>query len=206
MIEFPIKVENVVAFAVLGVKIVLNKLVVKMENTEYEPEQFPGLVYRIKDPRAAALIFSSGKIVCTGAKSIEMAKEAMRKIVKDIEKTGIKMPTKFDISIENIVASTQIAVKPKIMLEDIAIQMEDVEYEPEQFPGLVYRMKSPRTAFLLFGSGKIICTGGRNLKDINIALNNFKKSLEGIGLKVKPMKPEKKNIEGTDPKVKPKKK
>ncbi len=188
MVEFNIKVENVVAFSVLGRKITLNKLVEKMENTEYEPEQFPGLVYRIKDPRAAALIFSSGKIVCTGAKSIEMAKEAMKRIVKDISKTGISMPRKFKINIENIVASAKIEVKPKLMLEDIAMSLSEVEYEPEQFPGLVYRMKSPRTAFLLFGSGKIICTGGRNLKDINTALNNFKKRLEGIGLKVRPAK------------------
>lgn len=188
MIEFYIKVENVVAFAVLGKRIVLNKLVERMENTEYEPEQFPGLVYRIKDPRAAALIFSSGKIVCTGAKSIAMAKEAMRKIVKDIKKTGTSMPNKFNITIENIVASTKIDVKPRLMLEEIAMSLDEVEYEPEQFPGLVYRMKSPRTAFLLFGSGKIICTGGRSLPDINLALNNFKKRLEGIGLKVKPSK------------------
>jgi transcription initiation factor TFIID TATA-box-binding protein len=192
MIEFYIKVENVVAFAVLGRRIVLNKLVEKMGNTEYEPEQFPGLVYRIKDPRAAALIFSSGKIVCTGAKSISMAKEAMKKIVNDIRKTGVSMPRKFKVTIENIVASTKIDVKPKLMLEEIAISLEEVEYEPEQFPGLVYRMKSPRTAFLLFGSGKIICTGGRNLPDINLALNKFKKRLEGIGLKVKPVKDVKK--------------
>ena len=183
--KFYIKVENVVSFAVLGRRIVLNKLVEKMENTEYEPEQFPGLVYRIKDPRAAALIFSSGKIVCTGAKSIAMSKEAMNKIVDDIRKTGISMPRKFKITIENIVASTRIEVKPKLMLEEVAISLEEVEYEPEQFPGLVYRMKNPRVAFLLFGSGKIIATGGRNLKDINLALNKFKKSLEGIGLKVK---------------------
>lgn len=186
--EFHVKVENVVAFAVLGKRITLTKLVEKMENTEYEPEQFPGLVYRIKDPRAAALIFSSGKIVCTGSKSIQMAKEAMKKIVDDIRKTKTPMPRKFKVTIENIVASTKIEVKPKLMLEDIAISLEEVEYEPEQFPGLVYRMKSPRTAFLLFGSGKIICTGGRNLEDINIALNKLKKRLEGIGLKVKPVK------------------
>ena len=194
MVEFYIKVENVVAFAVLGKRIVLNKLVERMSNTEYEPEQFPGLVYRIKDPRAAALIFSSGKIVCTGAKSISMAKEAMRKIVQDIKKTGTAMPTKFNITIENIVASTKIDVKPRLMLEEIAMSLDEVEYEPEQFPGLVYRMKSPRTAFLLFGSGKIICTGGRSLEDINTALNNFKKRLEGIGLKVKPSKDDKATI------------
>ncbi|MCX6818284.1 MAG: TATA-box-binding protein [Candidatus Aenigmarchaeota archaeon] len=194
MVEFHIKVENVVAFAVLGKRIVLNKLVEKMENTEYEPEQFPGLVYRIKDPRAAALIFSSGKIVCTGAKSIAMSKEAMRKIVLDIKKTGTAMPTKFNITIENIVASTKIDVKPRLMLEEIAMSLEEVEYEPEQFPGLVYRMKSPRTAFLLFGSGKIICTGGRSLEDINTALNNFRKRLQSIGLKVKPAKDDKPKI------------
>ncbi|MCK4531780.1 MAG: TATA-box-binding protein, partial [Candidatus Aenigmarchaeota archaeon] len=129
--KFYIKVENVVSFAVLGRRIVLNKLVEKMENTEYEPEQFPGLVYRIKDPRAAALIFSSGKIVCTGAKSIAMSKEAMNKIVDDIRKTGISMPRKFKITIENIVASTRIEVKPKLMLEEVAISLEEVEYEPE---------------------------------------------------------------------------
>jgi transcription initiation factor TFIID TATA-box-binding protein len=184
VVEFYIKVENVVAFAVLGKRIVLNKLVEKMDNTEYEPEQFPGLVYRIKDPRAAALIFSSGKIVCTGAKSISMSKDAMKKIVNDIRKTGTSMPRKFKVTIENIVASTKIEVKPRLMLEEVAMSLEEVEYEPEQFPGL----KSPRTAFLLFGSGKIICTGGRNLPDINLALNKFKKRLESIGLKVKPVK------------------
>jgi len=188
MVEFTVKIENVVAFAVLGKKIVLNKLVEKMDNTEYEPEQFPGLVYRITDPRAAALIFSSGKIVCTGAKSIEMSKEAMRRIVNDIRKTGIAMPKKFNITIENIVASTKIDVKPKLMLEDISLSLPEVEYEPEQFPGLVYRMKDPRTAFLLFGSGKIICTGGRNLEDIHKALHKFRDRLQEMGLKVKPSK------------------
>ena len=186
--KFYIKVENVVSFAVLGRRIVLNKLVEKMKSTEYCPERFPGVVYRIKDPRAAALIFSSGKIVCTGAKSIAMSKEAMNKIVDDIRKTGTSMPRKFKITIENIVASTKIEVKPKLMLEEVAMSLEEVEYEPEQFPGLVYRMKNPRTAFLLFGSGKIICTGGRNLPDINLALNKFKKRLESIRLKVKPVK------------------
>ncbi|MEM5872012.1 MAG: TATA-box-binding protein [Candidatus Aenigmatarchaeota archaeon] len=188
MVEFHIKIENVVAFAVLGKKIFLNKLVERLPNTEYEPEQFPGLVYRIKDPRAAALIFSSGKIVCTGAKSIEMAKQALKKIVNDLRKIGVSVPTNFKVNIENIVASTQIEVKPRLVLEDVAMSLEDVEYEPEQFPGLVYRLKSPRTAFLLFSSGKIICTGGRNLEDVNLALNNFKKQLENIGLKVKPTK------------------
>jgi transcription initiation factor TFIID TATA-box-binding protein len=186
MVKFHVRVENVVAFAVLNRKISLNKLVEKMNNTEYNPERFPGLVYRISNPRASALIFSSGKIVCTGTKSIAMAKEATNKVVGDIRKAGIPMPKKFTIIIENIVASTKIEAKPNLMLEDMAIQMDEVEYDPERFPGLVYRMRDPRIVFLLFGSGKIICAGGRNIEDIHKALGKLKKRLEGMGLKVIP--------------------
>jgi len=186
MVKFQVKIENVVAFAVLNRKISLNKLVEKMNNTEYNPERFPGLVYRISNPRASALIFSTGKIVCTGTKTTEMAKEATNKVVDDIRKAGIPMPKKFTIIIENIVASTKIEAKPKLMLEDMAIQMDEVEYDPERFPGLVYRMRNPRIVFLLFGSGKIICAGGRNIEDIHKALGKLKKRLEGMGLKVIP--------------------
>lgn len=181
---FQIKVENVVAFTSLGKDISLTELVEKIEDVEYEPEQFPGLVYRIKDPRAAALIFSSGKIVCTGARSIEMSKEAMHKIVDRLRKTGLKLPKKFNIKIENIVASSKI--NAKLNLEEIAFSLENAEYEPEQFPGLVYRIREPRVAFLLFSSGKIICTGAHDLEDIHTALKKLKKKLEDIGIKVKP--------------------
>jgi transcription initiation factor TFIID TATA-box-binding protein len=182
MSEFEIKVENVVAFTSLGKDISLTKLVEKIEDVEYEPEQFPGLVYRIQDPRAAALIFSSGKIVCTGARSIEMAKEAMHKVVDRIRETGTDLPKQFDIKVENIVASSKI--EAKLNLEEIAFALENAEYEPEQFPGLVYRIREPRVAFLLFSSGKIICTGAHTLDDVQLALRKLKEKLEEIGIKV----------------------
>ena len=182
--SFTIKVENVVAFATLGVDIQLDKLVKEVENTEYEPEQFPGLVYRPTSPRAAALIFSSGKIVCTGAKSIENAKLAMQKVADTIRSTGIPVPRKFPIEVENIVASSRIIAK--LNLEEIAFMLENAEYEPEQFPGLVFRITEPRVAFLLFSSGKIICTGAHSIEDINRALAKFKEKLEEIGIKVTP--------------------
>ncbi|MBI4182313.1 MAG: TATA-box-binding protein [Candidatus Aenigmarchaeota archaeon] len=188
--EFQVKIENVVAFTSLDKKIPLLEISNKFEDAEYAPESFPGVVYRIKDPRAATLIFSSGKIVCTGAKSIEKAKEAMHKVVNDIRKLGIRLPVKFTITVENIVASTQIAVSSKqtINLEEISFALENVEYEPEQFPGLVCRISEPRVAFLVFGSGKIICTGARKIEDIYVALGKLKEKLESIGVKVKPMK------------------
>ncbi len=182
--SFTIKVENVVAFATLGVDIPLEKLVKEVENTEYEPEQFPGLVYRPTNPRAAALIFSSGKIVCTGAKSIDNAKLAMQKVAETIRGVGINVPKKFPIEVENIVASSKI--KAQLNLEEIAFMLENAEYEPEQFPGLVFRITEPRVAFLLFSSGKIICTGAHSIEDVNKALAKFKEKLEEIGIKVTP--------------------
>ena len=192
MSEFQVKVENVVAFVSLGKDIPLTKIVSKLESAEYEPEQFPGLVYRTTEPRAAALIFSSGKIVCTGAKSIEKAKEAMTKVVDRVRELGIDLPRKFHIKVENIVASSKI--NAKLNLEEIAFALENAEYEPEQFPGLVYRITEPRVAFLLFSSGKIICTGAHNIDDIHTALGKLKEKLEGIGIDV--------NTENKDPEPK----
>jgi transcription initiation factor TFIID TATA-box-binding protein len=186
--EFHVKVENVVAFTSLGKDIPLVKISNKLDGAEYSPEAFPGLIYRIKDPAAATLIFSSGKIVCTGAKSVDMAKKAMTKVVGHVRGAGVKLPTKFNTNVENIVASTQI--KAKLNLEDISFNMDNVEYEPEQFPGLVCRIADPRVAFLLFGSGKIICTGARKIEDIHAALGKFKEKLEAIGVNVKAIPPE----------------
>jgi len=186
--KFHIKVENVVAFTSLGKKIPLIKIANKLQDAEYSPESFPGVVYRINEPRAATLIFSSGKIVCTGAKSIEKVKMAMQRVVDDIRKVGVQMPKKFNIKVENIVASTSIITKKKLNLEEISFALENVEYEPEQFPGLVYRITEPRVAFLVFGSGKIICTGARTTDDIHTALGKLRAKFGEIGIKIVPGK------------------
>ena len=177
MPEFNIKVENIVASVSLGIKIPLNKLVGK--DTEYEPEQFPGVVYRMEKPKTAALIFSSGKIVCTGGRSLKEVKESVANVVKRIRKSGIKVPSNYKIEVENIVASAKI--KNRINLDTIAFNLENSEYEPEQFPGLVYRMNDPKVAFLFFSSGKIVCTGGRTVKDVNRAIEKVYKKLKSIG-------------------------
>jgi len=190
--EFDVKVENVVVFATLGNDISLDKISKELKGAEYTPEAFPGVIYRIPDPKTAALIFSSGKIVCTGARSPEFAKIAVHKVVDDMRALNIEMPDKFHIGVENIVASTQIEAKDKLNLEHIAYNLENAEYEPEQFPGLVYRISDPRVAFLLFGTGKIICTGARKIEEIHAALDKFKASLEGMGIPVKAIKQTKK--------------
>ena len=176
MSDFDVRVENIVAAVTLGVKVPINKIVDK--DTEYEPEQFPGVVYRMEKPKTAALIFSSGKIVCTGARTLKEVKEAVANVVKRIRKYGVRVPSNYKIEIENIVASAKI--KYKINLDKVAFALENTEYEPEQFPGLVYRMDNPKVAFLFFSSGKIVCTGARNVKDIHKAIEKAYKKLKSI--------------------------
>jgi transcription initiation factor TFIID TATA-box-binding protein len=178
MTNFNIKIENIVASATFGIRVPLEKMVEHLEGTEYEPEQFPGLVYRVKDPKAAMLIFSSGKIVCTGARNIADVKKAIEKVAKMIRTLDLDVPKTYKIQIENIVASAQIPAK--LNLDKIAFELENSEYEPNQFPGLVYRMKDPKAALLLFGSGKVICTGIRNIDDVEYAMNYLFKKLKSI--------------------------
>ena len=178
MTNFNIKVENIVASASLGIRVPLESIVEHVEGTEYEPEQFPGLVYRVKDPKAAMLIFSSGKIVCTGARNIADVKKAIEKVAKMIKTLDLDVPKTYKIQIENIVASAQIPAR--LDLDKIAFELENSEYEPNQFPGLVYRMKDPKAALLLFGSGKVICTGIRKIEDVEYAMEFVFKKLKSI--------------------------
>ena len=173
---FDIKIENIVASATLNSRVDLDKVVEHLEGTEYEPEQFPGLVYRVKDPKSATLIFSSGKIICTGARSIEDVTTVIKRVVKVLKESGISNPKKYEIVIQNIVASAQ--MPSKLNLDKIALEVENSEYEPAQFPGVVYRMKNPKATFLLFGSGKVICTGTREVEEVNRAVNSLFKKLK----------------------------
>src|SRR3989344_6927623 len=110
MTKKEIKLQNIVATCSLGKDVPLVKLAETLPNTEYNPEQFPGLVMRIKEPKTSALIFSSGNIVCTGAKSMSKVKEAVGKIIQNIEKIGVKITVKPIIKVQNMVASGSIGI------------------------------------------------------------------------------------------------
>ena len=155
-----IKIQNIVVSTSLEHDIPLIKLAEVLPNTEYNPEQFPGLVMRIKTPKTSALIFSSGKVVCTGAKSISKVKESIQKIIENLRKIRIKIKIKPKINIQNMVASGTINMD--LNLNSLAMKLENTEYEPEQFPGLVYKLPGTRATFLLFSNGKIVCTGTRS--------------------------------------------
>src|SRR3989344_7804734 len=154
MTKKEIRIQNIVATAALEHDIPLIKLAETLPNTEYNPEQFPGLVIRIKDPKTSALIFSSGKIVLTGARSMDDVDRGIEKIIRSLKKINIDIKIKPKVTVQNIVASGSLWMD--LNLNTLAIKLPNTEYEPEQFPGLVYKLKGTHATFLLFTNGKIV--------------------------------------------------
>ena len=171
-----VNIENVVASAVLKQRIDLNSVVKAFPSVEYRPEQFPGLVFRLKKPKTATLIFNSGKMVCTGAKSERQAKKAVRQVVQELKDNGILIVDKAVIVVQNIVASASLG--GKIDLEKSAFSLGRTMYEPEQFPGLIYRMSDPKVVILLFASGKLVCTGAKKETEVYDAVTKLHAILE----------------------------
>ena len=178
--DLDVSVENVVATASLDQKIDLLAIMKVFVNVEYNPKRFPGLVFRLKRPKTTTLIFSTGKMVCTGAKSEKMARSAVKKVVRELKNNGIIILSTPKIEIQNIVATANL--HGKVDLEAAADIMENVMYEPEQFPGLIYRMGDPKVVILIFASGKLVCTGGKSAEMVDVAVVKLHGILEDYDL------------------------
>jgi len=179
-----LKVQNIVATASLGKPVSLTKLAKQhASNTEYNPEQFPGLVLRIKKPKSAVLVFSSGNLVCTGTKSTTQVREVITQVIKQLAKIGVKINTKPKITVQNIVASGSIEID--LNLNILALELENTEYEPEQFPGLVYKLDEPTTTFLLFSNGKLVCTGTKSRQQLEDAMRQLNKNIKEVLKRIK---------------------
>ena len=172
---YDVKIQNVVAVATLDQKIDLLAIMKAFRNVEYRPKRFPGLVFRLKRPKTATLIFTTGKMVCTGAKSEKQARSAVKKVVRELKTNGIIILGKPKIVIQNIVASANL--HGKIDLETAADIMDNVMYEPEQFPGLIYRMGDPKVVMLLFTSGKLVITGAKREEQVHEAAEKMRSIL-----------------------------
>jgi len=172
------KIQNIVATTSLGKEVPLTKLAKTIPNTEYNPEQFPGLVLRIKQPKSAVLVFSSGNLVCTGTKSIAQVKEVIEQVIKILRKINVRVTEKPKITVQNIVASGHINLS--LNLNKLSLELENTEYEPEQFPGLVYKLVDPPATFLLFSNGKLVCTGTKNNKQLKDSMEQLVETLHKI--------------------------
>ena len=174
-----IKIENIVATVTLDQKLDLNAIARSVPNIEYDPEEFPGLILRLENPRLTALIFNSGKMVVTGAKSTQMLIKGFKHIMRIFVRHGIIIVGKPKIQIQNIVASANLGVE--IDLEKAAYLLPNTMYEPEQFPGLIHRMKEPKVVLLIFSSGKMVITGAKSEEDVQKAVYSIYEKLKELG-------------------------
>jgi transcription initiation factor TFIID TATA-box-binding protein len=176
-----IRVENIVASAALGTTLQLERVALGLEDAEYEPKQFPGVVYRTRSPKTAILLFRSGKLVCTGAKRMDDVSAAITHLVDRIRANGVDVPVP-DISVQNIVASSDLGAELNLNAVALSLGLDRIEYEPEQFPCVVYRMENPKVVVLIFSSGKVVCTGAKSPLDVDSALQILHRELTAIGM------------------------
>ena len=180
MIE--IKVQNIVASTTFAEKLDLDVIAKSLEDAEYEPEQFPGLVYRLNNPKTATLLFRSGAANCTGAKSVEDVRKSVDIIADKLKKLGVDVYKNPKIIVQNIVATADLGGELNLTEVAQGLGLENVEYEPEQFPKLVYRIKEPKVAMLLFSSGKIVYAGARSTEDASKAAEKLSEELSSLRL------------------------
>lgn len=174
--EPEVKIENIVATVILQHPLDLNLIEARIPEVEYNPDQFPGLVYRMTNPKVTALIFKSGKMVVTGTKSVKQLVYAVKRILKNLIDKGIEIRGRPQIQLQNIVASANLHVI--IDLEKAAFVLERSMYEPEQFPGLIYRMTRPRVVLLIFSSGKMVITGAKRENEVREAVDRIYDTLK----------------------------
>ncbi|NUE02215.1 TATA-box-binding protein [Halorubraceae archaeon YAN] len=160
-----VKIQNVVGSTGIDQELALEQLAKDLEGSDYNPDNFPGLIYRLQDPKATTLIFRSGKIVCTGSQSVDLLTEAITIVFGELSELGIPVPEEPDITIQNIVSGADLGKALNLNALAIGLGLESVEYEPEQFPGLVYRLDDPSVVILLFGSGKLVITGAKTYEE-----------------------------------------
>jgi len=174
MLGVKTRIQNIVVSVIYeGTEFNLEKLARCLDGANYDPEVFPGIAYKSEEPRASFLIFTSGKMNCVGAKSMKDAKLAIKNLTKKLRMFGVKIKSEPKTKVQNIVASIDFG--RGFDLEEIARNFENTEYEPEVFPGLVFRLDDPKVVILLFVSGKGVCAGAKSKKDVERAAERITK-------------------------------
>ena len=180
--EDSLKIENIVASAKVADSLDLQMISAKIKDAEYNKKRFPGVVLRMQDPKIAALVFGSGKVVLTGAKSVDSLSKGLEILGQKLRELEIDIPNELEYKIQNIVTSADLGTPINLNKIAVGFNLDRIEYEPEQFPGLVYRLEEPKVVVLLFGSGKLIITGGKQPEDAKKAVNKILSDLSNLGL------------------------
>ncbi|MBU2100870.1 MAG: TATA-box-binding protein [Candidatus Micrarchaeota archaeon] len=179
------QIVNLVASATLKATLDLYNLAVSVPNIEYEPEQFPGAILKLKEPKVSMLLFKNGKVICSGAsseKEIELGIIKASRLIHEIQ-PKVKVLKKVEYTVVNLVATANL--HQNLDLFHTALNLENVEYEPEQFPGAILRLDDPKITLLLFKNGKVICAGAKKEEDLKKGLEKAAKLISKVNKGVK---------------------
>jgi len=176
-----ITVENIIAYAKIADELDIHKIAEKIPGFMYDPNEFSGLTLKLDEPNVAILLLPNGKVICTGAKKIEDIEYSMKEVSNKIKNIGIKIITKTELEIQNIIVSTDFGKELNLDLISKGLKIENLTYEPNQFPGLIYQMEEIDALMLIFNSGKIVCTGVKNLDDASKAIELIKEKIISLG-------------------------
>jgi transcription initiation factor TFIID TATA-box-binding protein len=175
-VEPKVMIQNVVVSAAMRHGFDLDTIVLAFPHVEYMPHRFPGLCYRLEKPKTSTLIFRTGKMVCTGAKSERVARRAIHKVLRELKAKGIISRGRPEITVQNIVASAELG--GEIDLESLVYKFGRVMYEPEQFPAAIHRMDEPKVVFLIFSNGKLVVTGAKKEEEVYEAVERLQHRIE----------------------------
>ena len=176
-----LEIQNVVASSALGQEVDLESIAMDLSGADFDPEQFPGLIYRPETAEATCLIFRSGKMTCTGGGSVEAAHETIQAAVDTLRELGIDAEGA-DVTVQNVVLDADFGETLNLEAIAIGLGLEDIEYEPEQFPGLIYRLDEPDAVVLLFGTGKTVITGVKSRDTAETVLEEIVARLSELSL------------------------
>ncbi len=177
-----IQIENIIANAQISELIDIKFLSEKITDCSYNPSEFNGLSIKYEKENIAVIILETGKVVCTGAKEISNAVEKIKKVANQLKKFGLKIKKDYEIKIENITVTTNL--KKDLHLENIAKNLifQEFDFHPETFPGLIYKMDDLQIILIIFNTGKIVCTGAKNIDDATNSINKIKERFTSIGV------------------------
>src|SRR3989338_54517 len=187
-------IVNIVASANLNTTIDLYNLAITIPSVEYEPEQFPGAILKLKEPKVSMLLFKNGKVICSGASSesqIPLAIYKASKMIHEIQK-NVKVQKNAEYTVVNLVTTANLNMT--LDLFKTAMESDNVEYEPEQFPGAILRIHDPKLTLLLFKNGKLICAGAKNEELLKKGLRKAAKMIRDINAPEKSKKGAKKKV------------
>jgi transcription initiation factor TFIID TATA-box-binding protein len=177
-----IEIQNVVGVADLDHELDLPTVAMDLENADYDREAFSGLLYRPHDSKATVMSFRSGAVTITGATSTGDMRAAFNEYAAALRDLGIPVGDVPTPEVTNIVADADLGVRLNLSAVAVGLGLERTEYEPEQFPGLVYRLDTPAVAILLFGSGKFVVTGATDRESIETAVETVAAQLADLNL------------------------